>query len=59
VLKMGDEPEQKLAVSPDGFVSFLVPRTAGAITHGASIRYVSGDHLSTQMIPLESIGDKQ
>ena len=58
-LKLGDAPEQKLTVSPDGFVSFMVPRIAGAASHNAYVRYLAGDHLSTQVISLESMGDKQ
>ncbi|HET7064178.1 MAG TPA: hypothetical protein VFI49_07845 [Rudaea sp.] len=39
-LKMGDAPEQKLTVSPDGFVSFLVERELVSKREHAKVNYV-------------------
>jgi len=57
VLKLGDAPEEKLIVSPDGFVSVLVLRNHRSSAQAGEIRYEISGGIKTQAIDTASIGE--
>jgi hypothetical protein len=54
-LKIGDEPEQVLPPSPDGFVSFLASRSSPGPARNAKIMYTLGSRTVTNPIELDQV----